>query len=146
MSCSAVHRPQNRVFIRPSDLLHRLLFSYLPPTADQHLDSVDMNVTTLCINDESVIPINTRLETWLAGSQQYDTGVNASTSISPRHSRRSRSSIQAQGGEFSDSPNDFNEYNFGPTDERLDLEAASGELGPDDLDDPWPYAFEVRNE
>ncbi len=31
-------------------------------------------------------------------------------------------------------------------DERLDLEAASGELGPDDLDDPWPYTFQVRNE
>ena len=105
-----------------------------------------MNGTTLCINNESVIPMNTRLEgTWLAGSQQYDTGVNTS----PRRSRWPRSSIQAQipeGGESSDTPNDFNEYESGPMDERLDLEAASGELGPDDLDDPWPYTFQVRNE
>ncbi|KAI9460111.1 hypothetical protein BJY52DRAFT_1088228, partial [Lactarius psammicola] len=28
-------------------------------------------------------------------------------------------------------------------DERLDLEAASGELGPDDLDDSWPYTFQM---
>jgi hypothetical protein len=100
-----------------------------------------MNVTTLCISDESV---NTRLEgSWLAGSQQYDTGVN--TSISRRHSRGSRSAQVPKGGESPYTPNDFNEYDSGPIDERLDLEAASGELGPDDLDDPWHYTFQVRD-
>lgn len=111
-----------------------------------------MTGTSLCINDESVIPINTRLErTWLAGPPQYDTGFNASVSNSPGRSRWSRPPIQAQipeDGESSDPPSDFNdnEYESGPIDERLDLEAASGEVGPDDLDDPWPYTFQVRNE
>jgi hypothetical protein len=109
-----------------------------------------MTGTTLCINDGSVIPMNTRLErAWLTGPPQYDTGVNASVSNSPGHSRWSRSSIQAQipeDGESSDPPSDFNEYDSGPVDERLDLEAASGEEGPDDLDDPWPYTFQVRKE
>ncbi|KAI9445589.1 hypothetical protein H4582DRAFT_1916481 [Lactarius indigo] len=104
-----------------------------------------MNGTTLCIEDESVMPINTRLEgTWLAGSRQYDTGVNTLISSPPRRSRRT--SIQEQipqGSEPSDTPNDFNEYESGPMDERLDLEAASEELGPEDLDDPWPYTFQM---
>ena len=102
-----------------------------------------MNGTTLCVSEELVIPINTRLEgTWFAGSQLYNTGANTSVSNSPGSSQWSRTPIQ----ESSDAPNDFNEYKSGPIDERLDLEAASGEVGPDDLDDPWPYAFQVRNE
>ncbi len=95
-------------------------------------------------------PMNTRLEgTWLAGSQKYDTGVDTSNSVSPRCSRPHRSSIQAQileCGESSDTPNDFNEYESSTADARLDLEAASEEWGPDDLDDPWPYTFQVRTE
>jgi hypothetical protein len=106
-----------------------------------------MTSTTLCINDESVIPMNNRLErTWLAGPPQYDAGVNASVSNSPRRSRWSRSPIQVQipeYGESSDPPSDFNESESGPIDERLDLEAASGEEGPEDLDDPWPYTFQM---
>ncbi|KAH8988209.1 hypothetical protein EDB92DRAFT_1872931 [Lactarius akahatsu] len=104
-----------------------------------------MNGTTLYINDESVIQMNTRLEgTWLAGYQQYDTGVNTSISTLPRQLRWS--SIQAQipeGGESSDTPNDLNEYESGPVDERFDLEAASEELDPEDLDNPWPYTFQM---
>ena len=108
---------------------------------------MDMNVTTLCINDESMTPINTRLEgTWLAESQQYDTQVNSSISISPRQSRGFRSTQVPEGGESSDTPNDLNEYDSGRIDERLDLEAASWELGPDYLDDPWHYTFQVRKE
>ena len=42
--------------------------------------------------------------------------------------------------------NDFHEYVSGPIDERLDLEAAYREAVLDDLDDQWPYAFQVRNE
>lgn len=114
-----------------------------------------MTGTTLCINDESMIPMNTRLErTWFAGSQQFIgvlgvAGVNASVSNSPRRSQWSRPPIQTQipeDGESSDPPSDYNEYESGPNDETLDLEAASGEEGPDDLDDPWPYVFQVRNE
>lgn len=144
MSNSAVPKPHNWLYIRSSDLriyLHKPLFSRLPPT-------VDMNGTTLWINDnESVIPMNTRLEgTWPAEFQQYDTGVNTSNSISPRRSRWSRSSTQAltpEGGESSDAPDNFKEYESGSMDERLDLEAASWELGPEDLDDPWPYTFQM---
>ncbi|KAH9060721.1 hypothetical protein EDB87DRAFT_1613545 [Lactarius vividus] len=104
-----------------------------------------MNGTILSANDESVIQMNTRLEgTWHAGSQQYDTGVNTSISTSPRQSRWS--SIQAQipeGEESSDTLNDFDEYGSGPLDGRLDLEAASEELGSEDLDDPWPCTFQM---
>ena len=100
---------------------------------------------TLCINDESMIPMGT----WLAGSRQYDTGVNTSVSNPSGHSWCSRSSIQAhipESGKSSHSASDFDEYESSPIDERLDQEAASGEVGPDDLDDPWLYTFQVRIE
>ena len=67
---------------------------------------------------------------------------NASVSNLPRSLRWFHSPIQ----EYSHVQNDFHEYVSGLIDERLDLEAAYREAVPDNLDDQWPYAFQVRNE
>lgn len=99
-----------------------------------------MDRTARWINDVSAIPVHSQLEDGSTRSDQYDVGP----SVSPRRPQLSRTSIrgQTEGGESSSSG--FNDSDCsGPFDERLDLEAAFNEPGPDDLDDPWSYTFQV---
>jgi hypothetical protein len=103
-----------------------------------------MDRTEQWIKDVSAIPVHTQLES-STRPYQCDGGACPPFSVSPRRPRLSRTSIRGQTPEESESSsNGSNDLDSSkPFDEKLDLDAASIEPGPDDLDDPWPYAFQV---
>jgi hypothetical protein len=105
-----------------------------------------MDRTARWINDVSAMPVHSQLEGCSTSSNQYDVGAKSTPfSLSPRRPRLSRTSIRGQTPEGSESSSSgFNDSDSSePINEQLDLEAASDEPGPDDLDDPWPYTFQV---
>ncbi|KAI0248069.1 hypothetical protein BJV78DRAFT_1239756 [Lactifluus subvellereus] len=104
-----------------------------------------MDRTAQWINDVSAIPVHSQLEDGSTRSDQCDIGAKCPPfSVSPRRPRLSRTSIRGQIEGSRSSSSGFNDSDCsGPFDEQLDLEAAFDEPGPDDLDDPWPYTFQM---
>jgi hypothetical protein len=104
-----------------------------------------MDRTVQWINNVSAIPVDSQLEGCSTRPNQHNDAAKCPTSPSSRRPRLSRTSIRGKTPEGSDSSfNGFNDSDLSePIDEQHDLEAASGEPGPDDLDDPWPYTFQV---
>jgi hypothetical protein len=104
-----------------------------------------MDRTEQWVKDVSAIPVHSQLEGSSTRPNHYDVGACLPFSVSPRRPGLSRTSIRGQTPEESESSsNGSNDLSSSkPLDEKLDLEAASSEPGPDDLDDPWPYTFQV---
>ena len=101
-----------------------------------------MDCTAQWIDNVSAITANAPLAGCSTMSHPYDVDVKVPSSVSPRHPRPSRISIRDLTPDGSESSGTLNEPDSDPTDEG-DLEALSLETGPDDLDDPWPYTFQV---
>ncbi|KAI9510634.1 hypothetical protein F5148DRAFT_549425 [Russula earlei] len=74
-------------------------------------------------------------------SPLYDADPNSRSLMSPRRRQPSQNSIRGPARESSELSDPFNTSGSGPADEEADLQLATLEAGPDDLDDPWLYTF-----
>jgi hypothetical protein len=87
-----------------------------------------MDRTAQWIDHASTMTANPQLASYSTIGHLYDVDGHPVRDLTP---------------EGSESSGPSNGSDFSPMDEDGDLEAGSLEAGPDDLDDPWPYTFQV---
>ena len=106
------------------------------------------HTTAQWIHDVSAVTANAQLAERSTRSHPHPNDVDStpSFSISPRHPRPSQFAMRDLTPDGSESSCPLNETDSSPIDEEVGLEADYLESpGPDDLDEPWPYTFQVNS-